>query len=230
MTSASAQTPPPPSRPAQQQTPGSSKSPPRNYHYTGSQQPLTVSHLEPIGYRATADGTAGTMASRAELNGSLSNGQTNGETSRFRTASDESPDDAAGSYDEEEDRRPTSAPGRRNGSIAPETQDDIGSRVRRPTKPLLLRSKSEYGPRPVEEPEPMEEGIPEWGARHGFEDHYQSEHIISQLAHVSCPALRECAGFSSLIHDPLLTCPSELVHVLHRQATRNHRQAETITI
>lgn len=40
----------------------------------------------------------------------------------------------------------------------------------------------------MEEPEPTEDDIPEWGARHGFEDHYQSEDIISQLANVSFPS------------------------------------------
>ena len=34
-----------------------------------------------------------------------------------------------------------------------------------------------------------DEEIPEWGARHGFEDHYQSD-IVSQLANVRFPRLR----------------------------------------
>jgi hypothetical protein len=54
--------------------------------------------------------------------------------------------------------------------------------ARRP-KPLLLRSKSDYAVRHDEPDE--EEDFPEFGARHGFEDHYQSEDIISNLIHVS---------------------------------------------
>lgn len=193
MTSASAQTPPPPhpqSQRASQPAPSSAsnKSPQRNYHPPGSQQPLTVSHLEPFGYRAAAHGSNGAaMTSRPELNGSLSNGQTNNETSRFKASNNVSPDDASGSFDGD-NHRPTSAPGQRNGASSSGvagTQDDNGPQVRRPVKPMLLRSKSEFGRRPVEDPEPVEEGIPEWGARHGFEDHYQSEQIITQLAHVS---------------------------------------------
>jgi regulator-associated protein of mTOR len=37
----------------------------------------------------------------------------------------------------------------------------------------------------MEEQEPPHEEVPDWGARHGFEDHYQSEHMISELADVS---------------------------------------------
>ncbi|CAK7273083.1 Target of rapamycin complex 1 subunit kog1 [Sporothrix epigloea] len=53
-----------------------------------------------------------------------------------------------------------------------------------PTKPALQRSKSDFV-RPVEENTDMMNSSGElnrWGARHGFEDHYQSEDIISQLA------------------------------------------------
>lgn len=129
------------------------------------------------------------MAPRLELNGSLGSAPTNGETSRFRVVTNGSPDYEIGSNDDD-DRRPdtaASAPNRRNGAPSTQTRDDIGSQnaTRRP-KPTLQRSKSEFAPRPVESPEPREEAIPDWGARHGFEDHYQSEHIISQLANVSC--------------------------------------------
>jgi regulator-associated protein of mTOR len=87
---------------------------------------------------------------------------------------------------DEDNQRPLSAPNRRNGSIALETRDDIEHHQQtRPVKPLLLRSKSDYAPRPIDEPDPVEDDIPDWGARHGFEDHYQSEDIISQLANVS---------------------------------------------
>jgi regulator-associated protein of mTOR len=48
---------------------------------------------------------------------------------------------------------------------------------------MLLRSKSDYGPRGDDSP--LEE-IQDWGARHGFEDHYASEEYVSQLANVGC--------------------------------------------
>ncbi|CAK7202940.1 Target of rapamycin complex 1 subunit kog1 [Sporothrix eucalyptigena] len=53
-----------------------------------------------------------------------------------------------------------------------------------PAKPALLRSKSDFA-RPVEDStETLHNSgeLSRWGARHGFEDHYQSEDIISQLA------------------------------------------------
>ncbi|KAJ8124966.1 hypothetical protein O1611_g8674 [Lasiodiplodia mahajangana] len=53
-------------------------------------------------------------------------------------------------------------------------------RPQRP-KPPLLRSKSDYAAR-RDDPEAGEDEIYEWGARHGFEDHYQSQDVISKLA------------------------------------------------
>ncbi|KXX76681.1 WD repeat-containing protein mip1 [Madurella mycetomatis] len=82
-------------------------------------------------------------------------------------------------------RRPSSAPGDQQGG--PLTHDggrsdeEHNAIVARPAKPPLLRSKSERGIR-HEEAEVTDEEHYEWGARHGFEDHYQSEDIISQLA------------------------------------------------
>lgn len=87
-------------------------------------------------------------------------------------------------------RRPSSAPGDQQGG--PSTQPTNGAHseedevvVAKPPKPPLLRSKSEHGIR-HDEAEFAEEEHYDWGARHGFEDHYQSEDIISQLANVSC--------------------------------------------
>lgn len=59
----------------------------------------------------------------------------------------------------------------------------LDQRARR-TKPPFLRSKSDFpvGHDDFEDQEGDE--IQEWGARHGFEDHYQSDDIISQLANV----------------------------------------------
>ena len=63
------------------------------------------------------------------------------------------------------------------------SQDDGSDRSQRP-KPPLLRSKSDYAVR-RDDQEHIRGQVLEWGARHGFEDHYQSEDIISQLANVS---------------------------------------------
>jgi regulatory associated protein of mTOR len=70
-------------------------------------------------------------------------------------------------------------------TIVTSHDDGDHSRTQRP-KPPLLRSKSDYlVRREAQEQEPIEDESYDWGARHGFEDHYQSEDIISQLANVS---------------------------------------------
>ncbi|KAL6889264.1 raptor N-terminal caspase like domain-containing protein [Trichoderma longibrachiatum] len=144
--------------------------------------------------RAAAHGHPADMTQRPGANGSLpsaaaaaaatTNGNGNGsggETSRFKVQSAASSDRDSQS-NEPVDKRPSSAPGRKNG----DAKDDHSIEPERPTrpmKPVLQRSKSEYAPRQqVEESDHEEDEIREWGARHGFEDHYQSEHIISQLA------------------------------------------------
>lgn len=108
----------------------------------------------------------------------------NGETSRFKTPLDQTSDHDA--YDS----RPSTAPSRKNGVSPAETKDDMEpDRPRRPVKPMLQRSKSDYAPRLQQQLQDSgdnsDDEIQEWGARHGFEDHYQSEHIITQLASVS---------------------------------------------
>lgn len=87
--------------------------------------------------------------------------------------------------DQDGDRRPSSAPGNKHRlSIATSFDDSDRDQPRRRPKPPLLRSKSEHFPR-NEEAELSDDEVYEWSARHGFEDHYQSEDIISQLANVS---------------------------------------------
>ncbi|KAI1749291.1 raptor N-terminal caspase like domain-containing protein [Xylaria castorea] len=89
------------------------------------------------------------------------------------------PDSAADSSDS--DRRATERPsGQKKLSVITSHDDGAHGRSQRP-KPPLLRSKSDYAVR-RDEPEPVDDEIYEWGARHGFEDHYQSEDIITQLA------------------------------------------------
>lgn len=96
--------------------------------------------------------------------------------------------------------RPSTAPGNRNGSgrpiqrSRPESITSVQSSPRTRPKPQLTRSKSEYVVRTDDQDVDRDnEDIYNWGARHGFEDHYQSEDIISQLASVSVTrtALRE---------------------------------------
>ena len=72
-------------------------------------------------------------------------------------------------------------------SVAESSQDESErERPKRRPKPLLQRSKSDYGPRGEEQETQPEEDIQDWGARHGFEDHYASEEYVSQLANVGC--------------------------------------------
>lgn len=83
------------------------------------------------------------------------------------------------------DSRPATAGGRQNGLDLNHFNGTPGSEApTRPTKPTLQRSKSDYAPRQQAEREDSDDEMQVWGARHGFEDHYQSEHIITQLATV----------------------------------------------
>lgn len=96
--------------------------------------------------------------------------------------------------------RPSSAPG--HGIAGARPDDDHAERAApappRPSKPPLFRSKSEFAAaRPDDtNSDTLTEELFEWGARHGFEDHYQSEDIISQLANVSPPPLSLCPNGS----------------------------------
>ncbi|PKS09396.1 hypothetical protein jhhlp_004011 [Lomentospora prolificans] len=89
------------------------------------------------------------------------------------------------------DQRPSTAPGNRNGFVHPshhssraESINSVQSSPRaRPAKPHLLRSESEHVLRNDDKDlDDSDEEVYNWGARHGFEDHYQSEDIITQLA------------------------------------------------
>ncbi|KAK3196298.1 Target of rapamycin complex 1 subunit kog1 [Lecanicillium sp. MT-2017a] len=125
------------------------------------------------------------MTLRSDANDSVASAaraaNTNGHSSQFMAQTNGGPGHDA-STNGGDAGRPLSAPGRKNGLSSSETRDDSGpERQRRPTKPLLVRSKSDYA-RPQDDSDADEDEIPEWGARHGFEDHYQSEHIITQLA------------------------------------------------
>ncbi|ROT35352.1 WD repeat domain-containing protein mip1 [Sodiomyces alkalinus F11] len=93
------------------------------------------------------------------------------------------------------DNRPSSAPGddaqqQNNPSncnaLALRSHRDSTSettKTQRPPKPPLLRSKSENRVRRVGENKKEEEDeILQWGARHGFEEHYESQQFMDKLA------------------------------------------------
>lgn len=80
--------------------------------------------------------------------------------------------------------RPTPVP------TAESSQDESETdRSKHRAKQLLRRSKSDYGPRAEDLDSQAEDEMQDWGARHGFEDHYASEEYVSQLANVSCAFL-----------------------------------------
>jgi regulatory associated protein of mTOR len=91
-----------------------------------------------------------------------------------------------GAPHELQSRRPSSAPGSKNNLVSTfeQIEHQEPERVKHAVKPLLLRSRSEHGLR-SDDTDHTDDEIYEWGARHGFEDHYQSEDIISHLANVS---------------------------------------------
>ena len=82
-------------------------------------------------------------------------------------------------------RKSWSRPNSNPQSTEQSQEEDSGMRIktRKRPKALLQRSKSDYGPMGNESQ--TEEEIPDWGARHGFDDHYASEEFVSQLANVS---------------------------------------------
>lgn len=63
-------------------------------------------------------------------------------------------------------------------------EDSDTDRVKRRPKSILRRSKSDYGPRGDGTDTDADIDDQNWGARHGFEDHYASEEYVSQLANV----------------------------------------------
>ncbi|KAK5994973.1 Target of rapamycin complex 1 subunit mip1 [Cladobotryum mycophilum] len=114
-----------------------------------------------------AHGHPADMTQRSGANGSLASAATinGGETSRFKAQAG-SLSDRDSQLNGVNDKRPSSAPGRRNGLAATETRDDHDveqERPKRPIKPSLQRSKSDYAPRQVEDSDPEDEGIREWG-------------------------------------------------------------------
>ena len=95
----------------------------------------------------------------------LSAATSNGESSTRRSSSNVRPNSAS----------------RAAESSQEETDVDRSRRRPRP----LLRSKSDFGPRNEDADAQEDESWKDWGARHGFEDHYNSAEYVSQLANVS---------------------------------------------
>ncbi|EEY15639.1 WD repeat-containing protein mip1 [Verticillium alfalfae VaMs.102] len=88
------------------------------------------------------------------------------------------------------DARPSSAPGDNQkqdagpGGFAHHRNPGQGSNGqprRQQPKPLLLRTRSEFGVRPNDSDQSDEE-IPQWGARHGFDELYESQQFMDKLA------------------------------------------------
>ena len=135
----------------------------------------TNSRTPPAHGNGNGNATNGASQSRSQLRSS----QTPPATTTNTTEDDQSDSD---------ERRPSSAPGYKNRnslSVVTSHENPGQDRARRPVKPLLIRSKSEYIMRQSQEEtaNSPDEEVHEWGARHGFEDHYQSD-IVSQLANV----------------------------------------------
>ncbi|KAH7358224.1 WD repeat domain-containing protein mip1 [Plectosphaerella cucumerina] len=83
------------------------------------------------------------------------------------------------------DKRPSTAPGDDQANPAGFSDhrdaDVEAGRARRPPRPLVLRTRSEFAVR-TSDPEESENDIPRWGTRHGFEEHYESQQFMDKLA------------------------------------------------
>jgi regulator-associated protein of mTOR len=125
--------------------------------------------------------TGGQASSRDSASITLiANGSTNGSTSARDT---KQPDQ----------NRPTSAPGGKvtsSDNLNPRdstNEDSDRELARRRPQDFLHRSRSDFGPQGDDSDSHRHDGDnKDWGARHGFEDHYASEEYVSQLANVSC--------------------------------------------
>lgn len=153
----------------------------QTHHHNGAAPTTSATTATSHTTSGNANGISSSQSSRAQSHHpSRSNPNPNPNNPNPNPEDDQSDTD---------ERRPSSAPGYKNrNSLSVVTSHEPSSgpdRSRRPAKPLLLRSKSEYLMRQQDDmgSSSPDEEIPEWGARHGFEDHYQSD-IVSQLANV----------------------------------------------
>lgn len=91
-------------------------------------------------------------------------------------------------------RRPSSAPGDNQNETRPPSTNGLDQRAQptnRPSKPPLLRTRSDHPSRLLDngadssnDEQTIVAPAEDFGSRHGFDGHYQSEDIISQLANV----------------------------------------------
>lgn len=97
-------------------------------------------------------------------------------------------------------RRPSSAPGDNQHDIGQAITNGLGARgtqpAARPAKPPLLRARSEHPSRRRDssadssnDEQTVVAAAEDFGTRHGFDGHYQSEDIISQLANVGVSSI-----------------------------------------
>ncbi|KAL1865889.1 Target of rapamycin complex 1 subunit kog1 [Diaporthe australafricana] len=119
-------------------------------------------------------------------------------------------------------KRPSSAPGDENNKLNGAHGAEPPQGADRPRKPPLMRSKSDHPSRGLHVDTSTDSSNDEqtiataedFGTRHGFDGHYQSEDIISQLANVG--------AFSSTALRPRISaaCPdaSPWVNVSHRMS------------
>jgi regulator-associated protein of mTOR len=236
----------PASSPAQSQSQSRSHSAARANGPRPRQTPLDVSHF---GGQIVEGSTSAVSSSQPFTNGSRN---VNGN----RPSHPHSQSRSLATVPVPLSHRPLSAPGNKpqlrqsssfSNAVTPidndddddDDDDDDGddSRPVRPSKPPLLRSKSDHIGLHRDDGDRADEQFSEWGARHGFEDHYQSEDIISQLANVGHTIFtifvkseggekRRNAFTGSAHHRSgvfFTDKPLELVHVLHRQEARHNR-------
>jgi len=161
----------------------------RPQSYTASPGPSQLQRQEP----PIQNGTSGPMNPRPAVSNDpvqVVNGHRSSDT-EYRRSSNTSGRATPAPVDNGSDRRrplqprPTSAPDNRDSS----PDDSEVDKTRKRPKPLLMRSKSDFGPRKEDVDAQAEETWQHWGARHGFEDHYASEEYVSQLANVGCAFL-----------------------------------------
>ncbi|KAI1335335.1 raptor N-terminal caspase like domain-containing protein [Xylariaceae sp. FL0016] len=171
-----------PAHAAQYQSPTASSHPKSSTAHDRN-HPASSSSSSSTHQRLVRD-TANTMPSRLATNGSTSASSplyaAQTATPQLYESANGRPSSATDGSDT--DPKPSSVSNNKKKlSIVTSYDDNHNDQPRRPSKPLFLRSKSDFAVR-REEPDHAEDEIYEWGARHGFEDHYQSEDIISQLA------------------------------------------------
>jgi hypothetical protein len=157
---------------------------------SAAMQPNPPAHLAPGPSPATNGHSHRSSFHLPQRTNGHTNGQPNGNSNGYSNGTmahqDDDDDDDDHNDDSDFGPRPSSAPQKSNKlTIVTSYDDSDHERARRPQRPGFIRSKSERIVRHDDSTDHVDDEIYEWGARHGFEDHYQSEDIISHLANVS---------------------------------------------